>query len=611
MNTIMTIDLDDFLAAGAISQTDLDVARGLCRLAGEVNELVLLACAITVNVTSSGSVCWRVGNRVLAGLIEDYELSWPDTEQWLAAIQDSPLITSRPAPLVLADGQLYLERYWRGEQRLADELISRRRHPHEADEELLRQGLARLFPQQPTQAPDGTMLEPDERQRAAAEFALTRRLSVIAGGPGTGKTTTLARIFALFADQALASGRRPMIVLAAPTGRAAARLQSAVNHYSGIVSDLRVQNAMRDAQAKTLHRLLGFQPFNQSRFARNRNNPLPYDVVIVDECSMISLSMMESLVDAMAPGSQLVLVGDPQQLMSVDAGTVFGDIVGATTSIDEVNGIVVLQRVHRYGHEIGALATAVLTGDTEAAIAVLDPTTAPVANAADTGSGLPALQWVRTGEDWASDPQLAAAVSQQIYTQLDQLWLSMIDNAVAGRDAAALADLDRCRILCAHRSGPYGAFAWNRNVFRHLATQRPLGWSPDQMYPGRPLMVRQNDYELGIYNGDTAVITASADGEVGAAFGGTGSVFTVAPQRLGHVESAYASTVHKSQGSQFDTVVLVLPPAGSRILGRQLLYTAITRARERVIICGSEESLRAAIDRQDLRFSGLRNRLWE
>ena len=350
------------------------------------------------------------------------------------------------------------------------------------------------------------------------------------------------------------------MALAAPTGKAAARLQEAVHDESATlpVSD-EVRAAMIGLRASTLHRLLGWKPGSHSRFRHDRGNRLPHDVVIVDETSMVSLSLMARLVEAVRPEARLILVGDPGQLTSIEAGVVLGDIVDSGPR-PRGKGIVVLERVHRYGGGIAKLANAIRDGDGDGAVAAL-------------GAAPGELTWLPTdvhespaGLELVRDRSVAAA----------------IEVATAAREGAALealGALSRFRLLCAHRRGPYGVSDW---------TSRVQGWLAGEIedieqrdYAGRPLLVTENDYELGLYNGDTGVIVAGAGERLTAAFERGGEVLRFGPLRLGAVETVYAMTIHKSQGSQFDTAVVLLPPESSRILTRELLYTAVTRARER------------------------------
>jgi exodeoxyribonuclease V alpha subunit len=458
--------------------------------------------------------------------------------------------------------------------------------------------------------------DPDRRQAMAAASAVLRRLTVVAGGPGTGKTTTVARIVALLCEQAVRSGgRMPLIALAAPTGKAAARLEEAVHAEAARID---VADAIREQllalQGSTLHRLLGRRPGSNSRFRHDRNQRLPHDVVIVDETSMVSLSLMARLLEALRPQARLVLVGDPAQLASIEAGAVLGDIVGPAAErmvigaparrsleaacdapVDAVDpdpgvtigdGIVVLDRGHRFGGGIAALASSVRGGDADAALALLhDPPDDVVWIPADVGSDSgDALEPVRAG---------AVAAGEAVF-----------EAAVAAEGLTALDALGSFRILCAHRRGAHGVSTWTARVEGWLEAELNGFSTADPWFVGRPLLVNENDY--------TGVIIRST-GEpdrVSAAFERRGEIVRYSPSRLSAIDTVYAMTIHKSQGSQFDTAAVLLPDPGSRILSRELLYTAVTRARTRLIVAGTEESIRLAVERPVARASGLRQRLW-
>ena len=424
-------------------------------------------------------------------------------------------------------------------------------------------------------------------------MAVSRRLAVVAGGPGTGKTTTVARIVALIAEQAAATrSRQPLVALAAPTGKAAARLQEAVHEETArLPVDAEIRELLLGLRASTLHRLLGWRPGSHSRFAHNRGNRLPHDVVIVDETSMVSLSLMARLVEAVRPDARLILVGDPGQLASIEAGVVLADIVGPAEDPEATSrmGIVVLDRVHRYGGAIARVADAIRGGDGDATIAALRAAPGEVT-------------WL-AADVLESDLEL-------VRERVVAAGLAVTRSARAGDGSEALTALSRFRLLCAHRRGPYGVSDWTTRVQGWLAEELADLDLEQRDYVGRPLLVTENNYELGLYNGDTGVIVQGASGRPSAVFERGRELLGFSPLRLGAVETVYAMTIHKSQGSQFDTVAVVLPAASSRILTRELLYTAVTRARRELILVGTEEAVRRAVARPVARASGLRERLW-
>jgi exodeoxyribonuclease V alpha subunit len=374
-------------------------------------------------------------------------------------------------------------------------------------------------------------------------------------------------------------------------------------------------------EASTLHRLLGWRPDSRSRFRHHRGNRLPHDVVIVDETSMVSLSLMARLAEAVRPEARLILIGDPGQLTSIEAGAVLGDVVGPAADgllmgtgirsrLTQATGhevhaddpppaaaigdaIVVLDRVHRYGGAIARVAEGIRRGDADGVLAALV-------------DGEEAVTWiavdvVEPGAEAALAPVRSAAVRSA---------RSVVDAARTGDAATALAAMGAFRVLCAHRRGDHGVTSWMARIERWIADEVDGFAAEGPWYPGRPLLVTENDYALRLYNGDTGVVIAGADGRPTAAFERRGEVVEIRPSRLSAIDTVYAMTVHKSQGSQFDTAAVLLPAPDSRILTRELLYTAVTRARSRLMLVGTEEAVRAAVERPIARASGLRGRLW-
>jgi exodeoxyribonuclease V alpha subunit len=558
--------LRDFNTAGVVTAADVHVATTLGRLAGEPDQSVLLAVALAVRAVRHGSVCLDLA--AVADSLSDLELPWPEPGAWTAAVAASPLCAAGVARL---DHDLvYLDRYHEQETQVLHDLRERGQVVHHVDAGLLDRSLARVFP-----------IADSDEQREACRRAATQATTVITGGPGTGKTTAVAGLLAALVEQAESRGERLRIALAAPTGKAAARLEQSVRGSASRFGEAD-RARLADVSAMTVHRLLRQHPGNSTRFRHHRGNRLPHDLVVVDEASMVSLTMMARLLEAVRPEARLVLVGDPDQLSSVDAGAVLTDLVRGYEQRGD-SPVAALRTAHRYGHEIGRLAEALRLGDADAAIAAL-------------GAGDPAAEWVREG-----DP--ARTIRSAVLPHA----LAVRDAAAAGDAARALAALDRHRLLCAHRDGPFGVRHWNRRVEQWFAaeTGEPVH---DPAYLGRPLLVAANDYALGVYNGDTGVVVAGASGPRAAIATGVGFL-ELAPSRLGDVETMHAMTIHKSQGSQADEVTVLLPDEESRLLTRELFYTAVTRAQTKVRVIGSESAVRAAVGRQALRASGLRARL--
>ncbi|MCO7275319.1 exodeoxyribonuclease V subunit alpha [Cellulosimicrobium cellulans] len=625
-----------FNAARVVSAADLRVALRLGHLTGEQDDQVLLAVALAVRAVRSGSVCVRLDDLGSLELPEDEEaartdatdLPWPDRTAWASAVARSPLVAAgvdgpadRPARWV--GGALYLDRYWRDELAVRHDVDGRLAADDlPVDGDRLDAALARLFP-----AAD------DTRQRLAAAHAATRRLTVLTGGPGTGKTTTVARLLAVLHDAALptsssagtTSGAALRVALAAPTGKAAARLQEAVREVVAGFPDAADRERVGAPVATTLHRLLGFRPGSSTRFRHDAHHHLPHDVVVVDETSMVALPLMARLLEALRPDARLVLVGDPDQLASVEAGAVLGDLVhrapvappataGVVVATADValagspppavgevddravlgNGVVRLRTVHRQDRdsEILPLAAAIRAGDAEATLALLR-------------AGHGTVQFLETPDDVPDEAVLATVRADAVAAGT-----LLVEAARAGDARAALDALARHRVMVAHRRGPAGrgrwaaqVEAWVEEATGHYATDSP--W-----VAGRPLLVTTNDAEVGLYNGDTGVLVAEPGGVgVVAVFGDPRAPLRVRTHRLPPVETVHAMTVHRAQGSQFERVTLVLPPATSPLLTRELLYTAVTRAQSFVRVVGSEDAVRTAVTSPVHRASGLRTPL--
>ncbi len=558
--------LRTFNRAGVLTAADVHVARRIGALGGEPDERVLLAVALATRAVRFGSVCLDLGTVPEVAR----ELPWPGPEEWTEVLAASPLV--RAGVLRWDFDLLYLDRYWHQEVQVCADLKQRLSQPPPAvDQQVLETGLARVF-----------SAESYGEQRAAARTAVAGWTTVLTGGPGTGKTTTVAGVLALLFEQAALSGDRLRVALTAPTGKAAARLQEAV---ATAARDLppEDQGRLGTLPASTLHRLLGTRRDNATRFRHHRTNRLPHDVVVVDETSMVPLTMMARLLEAVRSDARVIFVGDPDQLASVEAGAVLADVVSGLGG-GSSGPVAALQTSHRFGEEIGLLASALRAGDADQVVRLLR-------------AGSPAVELVET-----DSPE------DRLRGDLLEVALELRSCADTGDVPGALDALGRHRLLCAHRDGPYGVRHWNRQVERWLAES--LG---EQLhaptYPGRPLLVTANDYGLGLYNGDTGIVVRVGDGTLRAAIAATTGPRTFAPTRLDDVETMHAMTIHKSQGSQADVVTVLLPAPDSRLLTRELFYTAITRARDKVRLVGTEASVRAAVERRVQRASGLRRRL--
>ena len=564
-----------FNAAGVLEAADVHVATRLGVLAEESRPEVLLAAALAVRATRHGSVCVDLTTIHELPLEDDVTLAWPAPATWVTAVADSPLVAQT---LLRLDGpRLYLDRYWREEGQVCADLLERlgRRAP-EVDPVVLDAGVLRVFPD-----------EGYDEQRAAARAAAGRWTTVLTGGPGTGKTTTVAGLLALVAEQhEINNGERPRIALAAPTGKASARLQEAVHAaMAGLEPADRAR--LGSLQAVTLHRLLGWVPDSSVRFKHHRGNRLPYDVVVVDEASMVSLTMTARLLEALRPTTRLVFVGDADQLASVDAGAVLADLVAGFEGRPD-SPVTRLTRTHRFGSGSGidALAHALRGDDPETVLEVL-------------GSGADGVRLI----DPSDEPSMGA-----FRDEVRDYALDVRLAAEAGDGVGAARLLDRHRLLCAHREGPWGVSGWNREVERLVAEQTGVHHY-EEWYAGRPVLVTANDRSLGLYTGDTGITIREPGGRLRVMVPTVGGLTAFATTRLPEVQTVYAMTVHKSQGSQAEVVSVVLPPDDSPLLTRELFYTAVTRAQREVRVVGTVEAVRAAVTRRVQRASGLRDRL--
>jgi exodeoxyribonuclease V alpha subunit len=538
--------------------------------------------------------------------------SWPDSSSLVQRLRSSAVV-GRPGdfkPLVLDEsGRLYLHRYWKYETALA-EAIARLATGNAplVDQQELQKGLTRLFPQNAEEDVDW--------QLVAAFAAIRKRLCIISGGPGTGKTRTVVVLLALLLEQHPAM----RVALAAPTGKAAARLHEALKHAKATLPCEQTAKDRLPAEASTIHRLLGSIP-DSAFFRHDAENPLPFDAVVVDEASMVDLALMAKLVAAIPRSARLILLGDKDQLASVEAGAVLADLcnggerrsfsdefigefkaitgqrlpaeVGAGGASDLGDCIVELHKNYRFGDQSGIyrLSRAVNDGDSGKAFEVL------CESGGSAGSQV----------SWKALPAPAAlrAALRPIVLARYQGYLQ------AGNPAEALAALGRFRLLCALRNGPYGVENLNRLV-GEILSDAGLIEANALFYAGRPVMVLRNDYNLKLFNGDIGVVLPNASKELRACFAGPEqTIRDFMPIRLPEHETAYAMTVHKSQGSEFERVLLVLPGEDSPVLTRELVYTGLTRASKGVELWSDQEIFATAVRRRISRRSGLREALWQ
>ncbi|MGD0258684.1 MAG: exodeoxyribonuclease V subunit alpha [Verrucomicrobiota bacterium] len=608
-------EIRQLIASSAFSDLDRHFAAFIEAQAGGEQPLVALAAALVSCKRSEGHICLdleAIAGSTFPDLPPDgvNPIHLPRLKDWTKALNPSPVVGSPGdfKPLILdARHRLYLHRYWEYEQSLAAAILKRAADlPPQPDSPTLTQKLHALFPPEPG--------ETINWQCVAALAAVRRKFCVISGGPGTGKTHTLVLILALLLE--LERNRKLRIAVAAPTGKAAARIQDSIRTVKATLACDEATRAQLPERATTIHRLLGYLP-DSARFRHNADNPLPFDVVAVDEASMVDLALMAKLFQAIPPSARVILLGDKDQLASVEAGAVLGDICSAAASDASplspsqgeragVRGpllplgsgaqgraaladcVVQLKKNYRFGQHsaIYRLSNAINEGRAENVLQILRDCGA---NAADDLISAPLPRRAELKE------ALRARVTAGFTEFLK-----------ASDPLAALAALARFRILCALREGPFGVAGLNQAT-EEILEEAGLIRPQNLWYARRPIMITRNDYNLKLFNGDIGLLLPDADtGEPRAFFPGPDNTLRkFLPLRLPEHETAYALTVHKSQGSEFDRVLLILPDRESPVLSRELLYTGITRARTSVELWFDEQVFRAALARRVTRTSGL------
>jgi len=620
---------------GMISKADTHFANFIADLSKDNDPEIFLGAALVSSATGNGDICLDIQTisekQVIKEKNGEMPVIFPKLDVWLEKLRKSPVV-GKPGeftPLILDENnRLYLYRYWEYEKILSESIKRRvKEDVKDIDASLLKESLKRLFPEN---SGPGKSENDINWQKIASLTAAIKRFCVISGGPGTGKTYTVAKILAILLEQA--KGDKLRIFLCAPTGKAAAKLGESIKKAK---EELNCSATIKQAipvETYTIHRILKTIP-GSPYFRYNPENLLPADVVIVDEASMVDLALMSKLVSSIPMTARLILMGDRDQLASVEAGSVLGDICDTSCmqmfsreyakTIEEIAGekvgekpgekidtsikacekgqglydcIVVLKKSLRFTgkSKIWELSQAVNIGEWKLILAILKN---------NKGRG---IKW----EEFKASKDSYSIIAKKIIDGYS-------DYLIAQDPYTALERFNRFKLLCALKVGPYGAYSLNRLAEEVLKKEKLIKTEMPNEYPwyrGRPVLITKNDYSLGLFNGDMG-ITMPDPKEGGRNLyvffpEASGGLRRYSPYRIKEHETAYAMTVHKSQGSEFDHVCLVFPDKDYPVLTRELVYTGITRARKSVLIWGSEHVLKAAVSRRIKRASGLRDALW-
>jgi len=593
----------------AFSTSDSMFSNFLCELTNDLSAKNALVFALVANRTGKGHTCMDISNEALSDLFREMNITNYDPEEIRDSLGKSSAV-GKPyenKPLIIAGNRfLYLKKFWDFQNTIENFINSKDQPFFDIKTDLLKKLILKNF---------GDASGGYNWQIGAAICAARSRFCLITGGPGTGKTTTAAKIISIITEIINSElKRKPRILLAAPTGKAAARISSAMSAAVQKLKESSAGNMEIPETAVTIHRLLGIGR-TSSKPKYNNKNPLPVDVLLVDEASMVDMSMMANIMDALSRTSRLILVGDKDQLSSVEPGAVLADICEAGPSSkfskkafsflcignappnispveDEgfYDGIVELDKSYRFSENsgIGLLANAIKRRDKNTALEIIK------------GGKYKDISWFR--------PENENGV-KKILNELTGDHLSNISSAESPEKA--LDYIDEFKILCAVRKGIWGMEGLN-NIIREILNEKKHAIVKGEWYHGRPVMITANDYQLDLYNGDTGMALHDDKSQKNLKVyfrSGNKALKMFHPARLGPHETAYATTVHKSQGAEFDRVVLVLPDKFSRALSMELVYTAVTRAKKEFILIGNEEIFSMAVSARSKRTSGLYNRL--
>ncbi len=604
--------------AGIIDAVDFEFTHFLYSSHSQIAANVLLAACLASYFYRQGNVCLILDDYDECNLFAETEtslqpLQTPNLEQWKKELADSPIVGAPGEfkPLLLDNaGRLYLHKLWTQERSLADNLLQKQALANcQVDYEKLKEGLERLFPD---------VSRDIDWQKIAAAAAILQPLVLISGGPGTGKTRTVIRILALLLEQLQQKKQVITIALAAPTGKAAARLNSSIYNQKELLNtDPQIIGQLPD-NAVTVHKLLGAR-LHSDTYKFNKDNKLPCDLIIVDEVSMVDQRLMNSLLLAMKPTARLILLGDKDQLASVEAGSVLGDICKKAENKFSASFFEMLRKLDMHLPPKSVTNELVSLNDN---IVLLERNYRFAAN-----SGI--MQLISNIKKGAADKAISLLkdvnyedIELRNYENFDKLWensksafRNYFDTVEAGKSISVLlGELQQFKILCAHRTGPFGVENLYRQIEQKLRTQKFIK-SRDVWYEGRPVIIRKNNYHLQLRNGDIGICRKDEHREWTVCFSrktqtGNDEIVKIHPERLPLYEAAYALTIHQSQGSEFDEVMVVLPNYSSKILNRELLYTAVSRARKKVSIIAKNKIIKQTINSRLSRKAGLADYLW-
>ena len=612
-----------WVAEGIIRSVDYQLAAFLSEQQRLSEAHQLLSTLVSYEL-ASGNVCLPLSK------LKSPLGFWPEeivelivTIDWDSLVEDGSILGSGAGvtPLVLDKERIYLYRYWQYECQTAEALNARQGRVS-VDEGLLTRGLAQFFPHQSNENIDW--------QQIAAAVAVQKRFSVISGGPGTGKTTTVIKLLALYIEQRKAMGQSYTIQLAAPTGKAAARLAESISNAKQKLDIDERLKADIPTQASTLHRLLGVIP-NSIRFRHDIDNPLHLDLLVLDEASMVDLPMMARLLRALPDSARLILLGDRDQLASVEAGSVLGDICSwpgqLNYSQEQKHLLTTLCGLSNDGLEgEGSLAGSGAVGMEVDSVNHFSDCLAMLhksyrfhdnsgigflARAVNSGEKTNVKEVLHAGYQDINFQYLSQESYEALITTVVDVYAALFKALFSGATPQQILErLTHYQLLCARREGDYGVSGLNERIYKGLAT-RGLICDEGTWYPGRPIMITRNDPALSLFNGDIGLAAMDVTGRLKVWFELNGEMRSVLPSRLPEHETVFAMTVHKSQGSEFNRVSMVLPPMDSPLLSKELLYTAITRAKHLLDIVATEQVLLKASERRTERAGGLAQRLWQ